>query len=227
MVEGILSGIASIGSGITNAVTGAKQLQFQRQVYEESKQREDTAVQRRAADMAAAGINKNLAAGAAADTGASAGAGAAAGAGGAAQMSAGLGAIGDSIGTAMQASKSFAEMANVAAQTRMTDTMSTLNLTKAVTEAKQQGVLDQEVAKKMLEQSIMQYDFQKSKDFGIRTTDGLYTDTAKAKNVLGPMNFGEMAKLFGMETASGLLGQTKNAKDALKKIFNKKNKFGF
>lgn len=70
VVGGALSGIGSIinaGTGIYNSIQGNKrakeQFEYQKQLQREIFEREDSAVQRRAADMDKAGISKWLAAG--------------------------------------------------------------------------------------------------------------------------------------------------------------------
>lgn len=63
-----LSAGVGLVQGITNTVMQAKQFKYQKELNERLMQREDNAVQRRAADMEAAGLSKTLAAGGAAHT---------------------------------------------------------------------------------------------------------------------------------------------------------------
>lgn len=72
----IAGGIGSLMNGITGAVTSSKnyklqkeQLEYQKKLQQQIFDREDNAVQRRAADMAKAGLSKTLAAGGSASTG--------------------------------------------------------------------------------------------------------------------------------------------------------------
>ena len=68
---GIMSGVGSIGSfgvGLLNYAEQRKMNKWQKRAYKESLVREDTAVQRRAADLRAAGLSPVLAAGQGAST---------------------------------------------------------------------------------------------------------------------------------------------------------------
>ena len=68
---GIMSGVGSIGSfgvGLLNYREQRKMNRWQKRAYKESLAREDTAVQRRAADLRAAGLSPVLAAGQGAST---------------------------------------------------------------------------------------------------------------------------------------------------------------
>lgn len=76
MIGMISGGISSIVNGISGAVQSSKnyklqkeQFEYQKQLQERMFEREDTAVQRQAADMAKAGLSKTLAAGGGASSG--------------------------------------------------------------------------------------------------------------------------------------------------------------
>lgn len=62
ILDGI-TGVASAGAGIANTVLGFKNYEYQKDMQQEAWNREDTAVQRRMADLQAAGLSKTLAAG--------------------------------------------------------------------------------------------------------------------------------------------------------------------
>lgn len=71
ILSGILSavtGVASAGAGIANTVLGFKNYDYMKDMQQEAWKREDTAVQRRMADLEAAGLSKTLAAGSGAST---------------------------------------------------------------------------------------------------------------------------------------------------------------
>lgn len=75
-IAGILGGVAGVGSMITSQGIAEKNLQaqndmlaWQKQAQEKTWEREDTATQRRMADLESAGLSKTLAAGSSAQTG--------------------------------------------------------------------------------------------------------------------------------------------------------------
>lgn len=68
IIAGVIGGIGSIGVDIWNAIQAGEQKDWERKKYQEMLAREDSAVQRRALDMKAAGLSKTLAAGGAAST---------------------------------------------------------------------------------------------------------------------------------------------------------------
>lgn len=71
-VGNVLSPITSIfgiGEGISNSISQAQQFDYQKDLQQQIFQREDNAVQRRAKDLAAAGLSKTLAAGSSAGAG--------------------------------------------------------------------------------------------------------------------------------------------------------------
>lgn len=132
----------NIGSGIANQFQNAQndkwnkafareQFDYQKSLNELLMQREDTAVQRRAADLKAAGISKNLAAGSPAQ---------------ASTMSAG------SSGAVANSNKQFQQMQkmdimNSYAQYKMIMSEKNLKDVQAIIEAKKEGLIDSEVAK--------------------------------------------------------------------------------
>jgi len=63
-----ITGVASAGTGIANTVLGFKNYNYMKDMQQEAWSREDTAVQRRMADLQAAGLSKTLAAGSGAST---------------------------------------------------------------------------------------------------------------------------------------------------------------
>jgi hypothetical protein len=63
-----LSSLTGIGSSVANVVAQQQNLNYQKWAQQQTWNREDTAVQRRAADLSAAGLSKTLAAGSAAST---------------------------------------------------------------------------------------------------------------------------------------------------------------
>lgn len=64
-----ITSIFGIGEGIFNSIQQSQQYDYQKDLQKQIFQREDNAVQRRAKDLAAAGLSKSLAAGSAAGTG--------------------------------------------------------------------------------------------------------------------------------------------------------------
>ena len=68
-VGGAISGVVNGGLSIFNAMQQQKKMEYDKALQQEIFRREDTAVQRRAADLEAAGLSKTLAVGSAANAG--------------------------------------------------------------------------------------------------------------------------------------------------------------
>ena len=68
-LEDILSGAAGLANTVYNFYTNKRDFDYQKALQQTMFEREDTAVQRRMADLQAAGINPNIAAGSAASAG--------------------------------------------------------------------------------------------------------------------------------------------------------------
>lgn len=71
LATGAISAGVGLASGISNAILSHKQFKYQKELNSQIMAREDNAVQRRAADLEAAGLSKTLAAGGAAQSGGS------------------------------------------------------------------------------------------------------------------------------------------------------------
>lgn len=68
-IDDLLSGLAGFGNTVYNLFTNKRDFDYQKALQQQIFNREDTAVQRRMADLQAAGLNSNLAAGSAAGAG--------------------------------------------------------------------------------------------------------------------------------------------------------------
>lgn len=204
MSDPVSGGIQAAGgliSGISNAIIGAKQLKLQREQFAYQKelnntmmQREDNAVQRRAADMAEAGINKNLAAGQPASAGPMS-VGQPVGQDGGSIMAKGFEQLGQvpmqAFGLGMQMSKSFAEIDHMSAQADNQDAQAKLADAKAVTEAKQQGLISAKEAETWANKNLLDvetgiglHNLEKSRKYGLRTND-IMRNVVEDSRVLG------------------------------------------
>lgn len=208
-----IGAVGGLVSGISNAVIGSKQLKLQREQFAYQKhlnqvmmEREDNAVQRRAADMAEAGINKNLAAGAPAAAGPMS-VGQPIGADGGALMSQGFNQLGEipsqAIGLGLQMSKSLAEMDHMSAQADNQDAQAKLADAKAITEAKRSGLIDAQTAETWAHKNLLDveggiglHNLRKSQQYGIRSTDTLRNPVEDSRIINqrtdGQVNFMEL-----------------------------------
>lgn len=187
---GAANAVGGLASGIANIFYGGKQLELQRDQFNYQKelnekimQREDTAVQRRAADMAEAGINKNMAAGSPAET-AALGSGNPVGTGGSAQQSQGIGAIGNSIGMAMSAMSSVEEVVNLQKQNDLMDSEELLNLSKTASEMKRKGLLDAETQRTIQEVQKMAWNQQLAQQWKLPHGQMIIPGLARESNII-------------------------------------------
>lgn len=153
-IDPITNGIGmlyNIGSGIANQVQNAKndkwnkafaekQFAYQQDLNRQIMEREDNAVQRRAADMQAAGISKNLAAGAPAQ---------------AQVMSSGSsGAVAETGFNAKQLQAGELNIMNSYQQFKLQQSEISVNNQKVINMAKELGLLDEETAESKTRQNL-------------------------------------------------------------------------
>lgn len=191
--SGVINGASTIGNGIVGLINNKynkeqnewnkkfarEQFDYQKQLNQILMDREDNAVQRRAADMQAAGISKNLAAGSPAQ---------------ASVMSSG------SSGAVAEQKQAMAfEKANFVmemAQAKAVNADADLKKVQAIVEAKRGGLVDEQIATERVNQIIgrataykttqegksIEYNRELSEKYGIRINDILDTkyNTLKA-----------------------------------------------
>lgn len=215
MFAGIGAAAGGLIGGIANAITGSQQLKLQREQFAYQKQlndtmmqREDSAVQRRMADLEQAGLSKNLATGAGFSAQTTPGsAGNPVGAGGAGQMTEGLNSVGQSIGTGLNAARSFQEIINAQAQAKNINANTSLQMAQVITEGKKQGLIDSEVASNALNTAIAEYNLGLSRSAGIRTGDSMSEDTFRGKTMMLPgTSFWDILKYSGFKAGDALQG---------------------
>ena len=195
-IDPITNGIGmfyNIGSGIADQVRNRendkwnkefaeKQFSYQQDLNRQVMEREDNAVQRRAADMKAAGISKNLAAGSSAQ---------------AQVMSSGSsGAVAETGFSAKQLQANELNIMNSYQSYKMNEAQTTLINQQAINEAVKEGLLEEEKGKLKTEQNlnkanmlktneetkILKHNRELSEKYGIRINDILDTkyNTLKA-----------------------------------------------
>lgn len=178
-----------------------RNLQFQQQQYEEQKQREDTAVQRRASDLEAAGFNKLMAAGQGANAGSTVGT--VAPGGGASQLNLGIQQSIDTIFNALSSqqnisqSKTQQELIEAEILGEQTTTEKTKqeikNLTHDAlkTDAERNKIIsemlktDAERLRAEQQRQIDMYNYQKSRGMGLRTNDGIPSNLSQSMWIAG------------------------------------------
>lgn len=160
-----------------------RNLQFQQQQYEEQKQREDTAVQRRAQDLEQAGFNKLMAAGQGANAGSTVGA--VSPSGQAPQLQLGIQQSIDTIYNALKMTNdlSMSEMQRKLIEQQIISEATNRDLTIAN---------EKNVSQKTKE---MLYNYNKSRDLGLRTTDTMDSKFNSAMSLIGRFTAREGDKL--------------------------------
>lgn len=158
MIGAISAGVqAATGlvGGIMNAVNQHKQLQYQKQLQQQLFQREDTAVQRRAADLQAAGLSQTLAAGGGA------------GAGPVVKTEAPQLNIPDNVGGALQ----NARMNDL--QIDQAEEAKKLTMEQIKSQQAQQSVAAADRELKSIEAEVQRWNLDLSKAYNMKTTDAI------------------------------------------------------
>lgn len=178
-----------------------RNFQFQQQQYEEQKQREDTAVQRRAKDLEQAGFNKLMAAGQGANAGSTVGT--VSPGGQAPQLQLG---IQQSIDTIYNALTTQQNIAQSKTQQQLTESQilgqqaTTKKINKEIekiyndtlkTDAERNKIIsdmmktDAERLRTEQQRQIDMYNYQKSRGQGLRTTDGIPNNITQSMWIAG------------------------------------------
>lgn len=176
LISAIGAGVSAVGSfagGIGNAINNHKNLEYQKQLQERIFQREDNAVQRRAADMQKAGLSKTLAAGGGAQAGAVVKT--------EAPQIHGLDSLGDGISGAVnsyyQIKQAQEQNKLLSKQVEQTD--------EHIENLRQQNEnMKIDSVTKMLENSKLAWDLYLSRKFGMKTTDQLNLPTYLMRSLL-------------------------------------------
>lgn len=160
-----------------------RNFQFQQHQYEEQKQREDTAVQRRAADLEQAGFNKLMAAGQGANAGSTVGT--VSPAGQAPQLQLG---IQQSIDTIYNALKMKNDLS-------MSETQRRLIEEQILTEATNRDLAISNAENIDAKTKEILYNYNKSRDLGLRTTDTMNGTFNSIMSLIGRFTAQEGEKL--------------------------------
>lgn len=214
-----LFGTGSLFGAIADTVTGVKNyeeqkrmnewqrdfaernFQFQQQQYEEQKQREDTAVQRRAQDLEAAGFNKLMAAGQGANAGSTVGT--VSPSGEAPQLQLGIQQSIDTIFNALSNQQNISQsktqqqliesqiLGEQAGTKKINKEIENLTKDALKTDAERNKIIsemmktDAERLKTEQQRQIDMYNYQKSRGQGLRTTDGIPSNITQSMWMAG------------------------------------------